>query len=657
MNNLYWIKNFRVFDENGVTMPIKPITILTGCNSSGKSSIVKSMVLLDTYLKGILEDFNDGKTTNLGIHKLDFSMRENSSLGGFDRVLHKESSKPYIELGYTVHSHLLCDDVKVTYRFGTDDKDVLNNGYLKGVSIEIINGGNIFSFNRTNYNKVRYNFFRYVWGQYINDELKKMGYYEPDSSYCYDWLNEFKDKYGEKAFKDIEERENLLSKLNPRLEHKESFVRKYLDDKIGLLKYAEEFGTLFFKPILKTLFPMNKGDMKKFEDNLVKEKRCNKYVSNVFNDFYTSEFETFGQYYRQREYEFIESKHSSGWPLTSNYRLSDDNKLREACRYNDHTIDFVKVYDAIVYIGSKQETDFLDLCTTRESKIFEMFNSYLSQVFSELHTISMPHNLSYVSSSLVNIKRLYSLESTDSFTNLLKNYFAAERIYSKSMIEGESNSEEIYHPGDFMNKWLQLFGLVDSIKMEVDETQTGVTIRLYESNKDTKGSLLSDQGYGVTQLFVILLRIETAILESQRYCSLDDEGEYSTNPKDFHDNPVFYVPSTIAIEEPEVHQHPKFQSMLADVFVDAYKNYNVNFIIETHSEYLIRKLQNLVAAKKIDRKDTSIIYVYDADLENRPQNEPQLKKIEILPDGRLSDKFGEGFFDEADRLAMNLLTF
>ena len=123
-------------------------------------------------------------------------------------------------------------------------------------------------------------------------------------------------------------------------------------------KYAEEFGTLFFKPILKTLFPMNKGDMKKFEDNLVKEKRCNKYVSNVFNDFYTSEFETFGQYYRQREYEFTESKHSSGWPFTSNYRLSDDNKLREACRYNDHTIDFVKVYDAIVYIGSKQETDF-----------------------------------------------------------------------------------------------------------------------------------------------------------------------------------------------------------------------------------------------------------------------------------------------------------
>ena len=29
--------------------------------------------------------------------------------------------------------------------------------------------------------------------------------------------------------------------------------------------------------------------------------------------------------------------------------------------------------------------------------------------------------------------------------------------------------------------------------------------------------------------------------------------------------------------------------------------------------------------------------------------------IELEPDGRLSDSFGEGFFDEADKLAMSLL--
>ena len=57
MDDIYSIKNFRVVGNDGVSLPIKPMTILTGCNSSGKSSIVKSMVLLDSYLEKLQEDF------------------------------------------------------------------------------------------------------------------------------------------------------------------------------------------------------------------------------------------------------------------------------------------------------------------------------------------------------------------------------------------------------------------------------------------------------------------------------------------------------------------------------------------------------------------------------------------------------------------------
>ena len=55
MNTKLTIKNFRVFDENGVTIDLSPITILTGCNSSGKSSIVKAVILLDSFLKQVKE--------------------------------------------------------------------------------------------------------------------------------------------------------------------------------------------------------------------------------------------------------------------------------------------------------------------------------------------------------------------------------------------------------------------------------------------------------------------------------------------------------------------------------------------------------------------------------------------------------------------------
>ena len=47
------IKKFRVFDENGVAFELNPITILTGSNSSGKSSVVKAIFLLNSFLAQI----------------------------------------------------------------------------------------------------------------------------------------------------------------------------------------------------------------------------------------------------------------------------------------------------------------------------------------------------------------------------------------------------------------------------------------------------------------------------------------------------------------------------------------------------------------------------------------------------------------------------
>ena len=177
MNTEYSIKNFRVFDKNGVTVPIKPLTILTGCNSSGKSSVVKSMVLLDSYLNEIRQNYTDNNTVDLKKYKLDFSGRERNTLGGFDRVLHRGSKDKYMEFSYVVHSLLLGEDVKVTFRFGTVPNDDLNDGHILGVSIEDLTGCIIFKsiigeHTEGNLNIIRNSFFRYVWGQYLVWELR-----------------------------------------------------------------------------------------------------------------------------------------------------------------------------------------------------------------------------------------------------------------------------------------------------------------------------------------------------------------------------------------------------------------------------------------------------------------------------------------------------
>ena len=56
MNTEFSIKNFRAFDEEGANFQIAPITILTGCNSAGKSSMVKSLLLLDNFFRQMKQD-------------------------------------------------------------------------------------------------------------------------------------------------------------------------------------------------------------------------------------------------------------------------------------------------------------------------------------------------------------------------------------------------------------------------------------------------------------------------------------------------------------------------------------------------------------------------------------------------------------------------
>ncbi len=78
----------------------------------------------------------------------------------------------------------------------------------------------------------------------------------------------------------------------------------------------------------------------------------------------------------------------------------------------------------------------------------------------------------------------------------------------------------------------------------------------------------------------------------------------------------FYAPahSTVIIEQPELHLHPAVQLNLADLFIAAVKsrengaNRNVQFIIESHSEHFLRRLQRRIAEEAITKEDVSIYF-------------------------------------------------
>jgi predicted ATPase len=199
-----------------------------------------------------------------------------------------------------------------------------------------------------------------------------------------------------------------------------------------------------------------------------------------------------------------------------------------------------------------------------------------------------------------------------------KNYLSqAIHAYFQNKIQ---KGNRIYR---FLNKWLGLF--------EICKTFSGNLYagEAYEVLID-KEKKLSDLGAGSLQIFRLLLQIANV----------------------FHEVKITGNRAFIFLEEPELNLHPKLQSLLADLLLDVCddSNMKINFVVETHSEYFIRKTQVLVKENQFMKEPAispfSVIY-FDSDLSQR--------QMTYREDGRFAESFGTGFFDVSTGLTFQLL--
>jgi hypothetical protein len=177
--------------------------------------------------------------------------------------------------------------------------------------------------------------------------------------------------------------------------------------------------------------------------------------------------------------------------------------------------------------------------------------------------------------------------------------------------------QEPHYLKDYRNldSLFQEFNLGEGIEFLFNDNGNSISVK--RENNDYS---LADIGFGTSQILAVLLT------------GLDSKSNYSL------------------IEEPESHLHPSLQSKLADFFTSIVdEKFPKKFILETHSEYLIRKFQFLVATKKL-KSESVIIYYFDKNT-GKPNS---VSKIEIQEDGSLSKDFGPGFLDEADNIAIDL---
>lgn len=142
------------------------------------------------------------------------------------------------------------------------------------------------------------------------------------------------------------------------------------------------------------------------------------------------------------------------------------------------------------------------------------------------------------------------------------------------------------------------------------------------------GMSLGSKGMGSIQMTILLLQLATYIKK--------------------YKNANFYHP-TIMIEEPEQNLHPKVQSKLAELFFYLNKKYKFRFLIETHSEYMIRKSQVLWAGMEKNRCFDNPFSVYYFPKEKAPY------QMIYKDSGDFENEFEEGFFDEATNLIYQIL--
>jgi predicted ATPase len=103
--------------------------------------------------------------------------------------------------------------------------------------------------------------------------------------------------------------------------------------------------------------------------------------------------------------------------------------------------------------------------------------------------------------------------------------------------------------------------------------------------------------------------------------------------------------STLLLEQPEIHLHPFAQAALADVLIDAIKNRNMQIIVESHSEHLLRRIQRRIARGVLAAEDTALYFCH---LENGTS---AIEELDVDSDGNIRNWPKDFFGDEMGELA------
>jgi predicted ATPase len=324
------------------------------------------------------------------------------------------------------------------------------------------------------------------------------------------------------------------------------------------------------------------------------------------------------------------------------YDDNDDNFLRA-------TIEKFIRHNKVQSTKSKKEIKNFDdvLKLKRNNRHLTVFSNEITQSINKQYFYFIGANPSKQSGLF------YLRDKNNALSQAIHNFY--------QLTEGEKNNDETR----FITKWMKRFevgedfninmhaGEAYEFKILEEESFTATSKKTGQTSvfksKDSRDAAVKSGTHS---------KVDDSIAETQKkYVSLSDKGMGSLQAMTL----ILKIASlirlnkkeiTVLVEEPELNLHPALQSKLTEFFHDVNKEFGFNFIIETHSEYMIRKAQ-LIAIEED--------YIKNQDINPNPfkivyfHKEEGPYEMEFTEQGKFNIDFGPGFYDEAGSLTLKMI--
>jgi len=170
-----------------------------------------------------------------------------------------------------------------------------------------------------------------------------------------------------------------------------------------------------------------------------------------------------------------------------------------------------------------------------------------------------------------------------------------------------------------VSDWVQYLGIAEDVSTQ-DRGKLGHELKVCVT-KDGKDQDLTHVGVGVSQVLPILVM------------SLLAEED-----------------TTLIFEQPELHLHPKVQTLLGDFFLSM-ALLGKQCIVETHSEYLINRLRFRSASAPVERSLNDMMKIYFVE---KIDGATAFKDVVVNEYGAITN-WPSGFFDQSQREAEEIL--